>query len=204
MFGRKNPSFLANIAARLAERGFITFAPHNLYRGEDRYRWLSRKANGVKASLFSFILGQHGQILRWLGTLPMVDPQRIAFYGLSYGGKSAMRIPPLVKNYCLSICSGDFNDWVWKCASTLSPYSYVRMPEYEIFEFDLGSTFNYAEIAALIAMAVYALLVWGIVSVIPIVMDRPHARTTTRATVEQTPGGPGNEHTKGVVQTAHR
>ena len=32
-----------------------------------------------------------------------------------------------------------------------SPYSYVWSPEYEIFEFDLGSTFNYAEMAALIA-----------------------------------------------------
>ena len=32
-----------------------------------------------------------------------------------------------------------------------SPYSYVWGGEYEIFEFDLGSTFNYAEMAALIA-----------------------------------------------------
>ena len=62
-----------------------------------------------------------------------------------------MRIPPLVKNYCLSICSADFNEWVWKNASTRSPYSYVWAGEYEIFEFDLGSTFNYAEMAALIA-----------------------------------------------------
>ena len=30
-------------------------------------------------------------------------------------------IPPLVKNYCLSICSADFNEWVWKNASTRSP-----------------------------------------------------------------------------------
>jgi hypothetical protein len=56
-----------------------------------------------------------------------------------------------VKNYCLSICSADFNDWVWKNASTRSPYSYVWTGEYEIFEWDLGSTFNYAEMAALIA-----------------------------------------------------
>jgi hypothetical protein len=83
--------------------------------------------------------------------LPFVDPSRIGFYGLSYGGKSAMRIPPLVSNYCLSICSGDFNEWVWKNASTRSPYSYVWTGEYEIFEWDLGSTFNYAEMATLIA-----------------------------------------------------
>ncbi len=40
---------------------------------------------------------QHQQITDWLKSLPFVDGERIAFYGLSYGGKSAMRIPPLVK-----------------------------------------------------------------------------------------------------------
>ena len=65
-----------------------------------------------------------------------------------------MRIPPLVDAYCLSICSGDFNEWVWKNASTLdSRYPYVWTGEYEIYEFDLGTTFNYAEMAALIAPA---------------------------------------------------
>ena len=62
-----------------------------------------------------------------------------------------MRVPPLVPGYCLSICSADFNEWVWKNASTRAPQSYVWTGEYEIFEFDLGSTFNYAEMAALIA-----------------------------------------------------
>jgi cephalosporin-C deacetylase-like acetyl esterase len=138
-------------AVRLAERGFITFAPQNLYIFEDRFRTLQRKANPIKKTLFSVIVPQHRQITEWLKTLPFLDPDRIAFYGLSYGGKSAMRIPPLVKNYCLSICSADFNEWVWKNASTRSPYSYVWSGEYEIFEFDLGSTFNYAEMAALIA-----------------------------------------------------
>jgi dienelactone hydrolase len=138
-------------AVRLAEQGFITFSPQNLYIFGDRFRTLQRKANPLKKTLFSIIVPQHQQITDWLKSLPNVDPARIAFYGLSYGGKSAMRIPPLVKNYCLSICSADFNEWVWKNASTSSSYSYVWTPEYEIFEFDLGSTFNYAEMAALIA-----------------------------------------------------
>jgi len=140
-----------DFAAKLAERGFITFAPQNLYLFKDRFRTLQRKANPLKKSLFSVIVPQHQQIVDWLSSLPGVDPQRIAFYGLSYGGKSAMRIPPLVPNYCLSICSADFNEWVWKNASTRAPHSYVWTGEYEIFEFDLGSTFNYAEMAALIA-----------------------------------------------------
>lgn len=138
-------------AARLAERGFITFAPQNLYYGRDKFRTLQRKANLINKTLFSVIVPQHQQITDWLKTLPNVDGDRIGFYGLSYGGKSAMRIPPLVKNYCLSICSADFNDWVWKNASTKDRYSYVWTMEYEIFEWDLGSTFNYAEMAALIA-----------------------------------------------------
>src|SRR5437870_5594609 len=47
-------------------------------------------------------------LLEWLGGLPFAHRQRIAFYGLSYGGKTAVRVPPLIEGYALSICSGDF------------------------------------------------------------------------------------------------
>ncbi len=138
-------------AARLAQRGFVVYAPQNPYILGDRFRLLQRKANPLKKSLFSIIVAQHQQTTDWLAGLPFVDPQRIAFYGLSYGGKTAMRVPPLVDRYCLSICSADFNEWIWKNVSLDNPYTYVGTIEYEIFEFDLGSTFNYAEMAALIA-----------------------------------------------------
>ncbi len=140
-----------DFAAKLAERGFITFSPQNLYIFRDRFRTLQRKANPLKKSLFSVIIPQHQQIVNWLKTLPFVDEKRIAFYGLSYGGKTAMRVPPVVTDYCLSICSADFNEWVDKNASTRNPHSYVNTGEYEIFEWDLGGTFNYAEMAGLIA-----------------------------------------------------
>ena len=94
-------------AARLAERGFVVFAPHNPYRGGDKFRVLQRKANPLGLSLFSVIIAQHEQILNWLSELPFVDSQRIGFYGLSYGGKTAMRVPALLDRYCLSICSAD-------------------------------------------------------------------------------------------------
>ncbi len=149
-FLNDHPAYHA-FAAKLAERGFVTFAPQNLYLFQDRFRTLQRKANPIQKTLFSIITPQHQQIVDWLQTLPFVDPGRIGFYGLSYGGKTAMRVPALVTDYALSICSGDFNEWVWKNASTRSPYSYVWTGEYEIFEFDLGHTFNYAEMAALIA-----------------------------------------------------
>ncbi len=145
-----NPSY-NQYACRLAERGFVVYAPQNPYIFEDKFRTLQRKANPLGKTLFSIIVPQHQQLVNWLATLPQVDPARIAFYGLSYGGKTAMRVPALVPQYCLSICSADFNDWIWKNASTDSPYTYVTTGEYEIFEFDLGNTYNYAEMAALIA-----------------------------------------------------
>ena len=138
-------------AAELADRGFVVFAPHNPYRGRDAFRVLQRKANPLGKSLFSIIVPQHNRILDWLETQPYVDKKRIGFYGLSYGGKSAMRIPALEPRYCLSICSADFNEWIRKNTTVDARYSYIFTGEYEIFEYDLGHTFNYAEMAALIA-----------------------------------------------------
>ncbi len=136
---------------QLARQGFITFVPHNPYRGRDKFRVLQRKLNPLGKTLFSVIIGQHQRILEWLSGLPQVDDTRIAFYGLSYGGKSAMRIPAVLDGYCLSICSGDFNDWVRKNISDTFPASYLLKFEYEIFEWNLGPTYNYAEMAGLIA-----------------------------------------------------
>ncbi len=145
-----NSPYYNQFAIRLAERGFITFSPQNPYIFTDRFRTLQRKSNPLRKTLFSTIVPQHQQITDWLASLPMVDAKRIGFYGLSYGGKSAMRIPALVDRYCLSICSADFNEWIWKNTSTRAIYSYIGTGEYEIFEFDLGNTFNYAEMAGLI------------------------------------------------------
>jgi hypothetical protein len=49
------------------------------------------------------------------------------------------------------------------------------------------------EVNTLVAMAIYALFVWGVVRVLTMVMDRSGGRTVTRVTRQQTLGGPGNE-----------
>jgi dienelactone hydrolase len=137
--------------AQLADLGYIVYAPQNPYIGKDDFRVLQRKANPLGLSLFSFIVSQHERTLDWLETLPFVAKDKIAFYGLSYGGKTAMRVPAILPRYCLSICSGDFNEWIVKNVSVDFKGSYMFTGEYEMFEFDLGNTFNYAEMAALIA-----------------------------------------------------
>jgi hypothetical protein len=138
-------------AAALADRGFVVFAPQNFYRGGNRFRQLQRLANPLGKTLFGITAGQHARILEWLSEQAFVDPERIAFYGLSYGGNTAMRVPAVLERYCAVICSGDFNEWIRKSASVRSQYSFPFHQAYEVFEWDLGHTFGHAELAALIA-----------------------------------------------------
>jgi YggT family protein len=57
------------------------------------------------------------------------------------------------------------------------------------------------EVTTLVAMAVYALFFWGVVSVIRIAANRPIARTATRSVREQTPGSTGTEHTTHTISS---
>ena len=57
------------------------------------------------------------------------------------------------------------------------------------------------EVTTLIAMVVYALFFWIVVRVIPIVMDRPSARTVSRSVREQTPGGAAGTSTERTTHT---
>jgi hypothetical protein len=138
-------------AVKLAEQGFVTYAPQNPYIGEDRFRLIQRKGHPLKLALFSFVLGQHQRTLEWLASLPFADPKRIGFYGLSYGGKTAVRVPPLLDGYALSICSADFNEWAWKTTSIDSRYSYMLTQEYDMLEFNFANVVNYSDLAKLMA-----------------------------------------------------
>jgi len=137
--------------AKLADRGFIVFAPQGLFTGREQFQLLSRKANPLGKTLYSIMLGQHERILEWLQSLPFVDARRIGFYGLSYGGKSAMRIPPLLTGYAMSIVSADFTEWTWKNTSITFKGSTVFTRTWELNEFNVGNTFNYSGMAALLA-----------------------------------------------------
>ncbi len=139
-------------AVQLVERGFVVFAPHFPWRTADRFfRLAERKANPLGQTTFAVIFAQHARLLDWLTEQPWTDPQRIGLYGLSWGGKVAMRVPAVEPRYALSICSGDFNEWIWKCATTGWGNSYLYVPEYETLNFNLGMRFGHAEMAAMIA-----------------------------------------------------
>ena len=141
--------FYKAFAEELCLQGFVVYSPQNPYYGRDRFRVIQRKSNPLGRTLYSYIIPQHEQTLRWLATLPQVDPDRIGFYGLSYGGKTAMRVPPFVREYALAICSGDFTDWIRSIAGIDTRYNYIFTSEYEIPEWNMGHVAGYAELAML-------------------------------------------------------
>ena len=138
-------------ARKLVEQGYIVYSPQNPYILGERFRNLQRKANPLGWSMYSFIIAQHRQTLNWLETLPFVDAGRIGYYGLSYGGVTALRVPPLEPRYQVVVCSGNFNEWLWKLTSIEDSFSFMFTKEYEAFDWNLGPRFGHAEMAALIA-----------------------------------------------------
>lgn len=144
-------SLYHSFGAKLADEGFVVFAPQNPFIGGNDFRILQRKANPLKLSLFSIITRQHERILEWLAAQPFVDARHIGCYGISYGGKTAMRVPALLPQYTLSVCSADFNEYVRKVAGNDYPFGFMFVEEYEVVEFDLANTFNYGEMSGLIA-----------------------------------------------------
>lgn len=134
-----------NILPRLVKRGFVVFAPHN------PYEFNIRKATPLKASVFSVIIPQHQQIVNWLQSQEHVDPERIGFYGKSWGGRTALRVPVYVDDYTLSICSAYFNQWPRKVMSTQHSNTYMRTSSIGVYEFNMGNTLGHAEMAMLLA-----------------------------------------------------
>jgi cephalosporin-C deacetylase-like acetyl esterase len=138
-----------NLAAQLVSEGFVVFCPQTPTRGDDAFRKLQRMANPLRYSLHSYIVSQHQRVLEWLAAQPFADPKRIALYGFSYGGKTVMRVMPLLDGYAACICDGDFNEWIGKVTRNDAPFTYLFTPEYEVNEFNLGNTFDHSDMANL-------------------------------------------------------
>jgi len=139
-----------SFGADLANRGFVVFAPQNPYIFKNEFRQFVRKANPMQLHIYSFIVRQHERILEFLATLPYVDTARIAITACLTAARwrcafrAAHRLLPVD-------LLGRFNEWIWKNINLDWQGSYMFTGEYEMYEFDLGNTFNYAEMAALIA-----------------------------------------------------
>jgi hypothetical protein len=140
-------------AMRLAEEGFVTFAPSMPnHTGGEIFRALARKADILGLSIFSLVVASQERLLQWLRAQPFVDAPRIGYYGMSYGGKAAMRVPVVLDSIAAVVSSGDFNDYVRKMTYNGAEKSgAIFNASTDMIEFDLANAFNHAEMAALIA-----------------------------------------------------
>jgi dienelactone hydrolase len=140
--------FYRHFAVSLADLGFVTYSPQNPFLDGERFRLIQRMGQPLKIDMFSFVLTQHQRMLDWLVEQPYVDAERIGFYGMSYGGKTAIRVPPLLDRYALDICSGDFNEIVWAMTS-VTENSFMFDDSWDLYEFNFANVIDYAELASL-------------------------------------------------------
>jgi cephalosporin-C deacetylase-like acetyl esterase len=80
-----------------------------------------------------------------------VDPQRIGYYGLSYGGYSALWIPPLEPRLKAVVISGHFNDWRSKITSDATRTSYLLHPDEDFYNWNVLHRFTHVELVTLMA-----------------------------------------------------
>lgn len=138
-----------NWAETLVREGWAVYLPQNLYTGD--FRHLVRMAHPLGLTQYSFIREQYRVALDWLASLPFIDAERIGYYGLSYGGKVALRVPPFEPRFRAVVCAGDFNEWVGKMVTIEEPWGYLFTPEYDMLEWNLAHIASHAELAMLIA-----------------------------------------------------
>ena len=88
------------------------------------------------------------KIVDFLQSLSFVDPGRIGYYGLSYGGYDAIWMPPLEPRLRFTAISGHFNDWRVKITSEEKPTSFLLHPDLDFYNWDVLDRFTHVELIA--------------------------------------------------------
>jgi cephalosporin-C deacetylase-like acetyl esterase len=135
----------------LANRGYVVFAPYvttPLAVGEVSNRNLVRLAATLGMMRTSLEEKKLHKIVDFLQSLPVVDPGRIGYYGLSYGGYDSTWMPPLEPRLRFTVISGHFNDWRAKITNEDYPTSYLLHPDLDFHNWDVLDRFTHVELIA--------------------------------------------------------
>ncbi len=98
---------------RLVEEGYAVLAPMNVTEGAPRARY-QRMALMLGGTLWGIEIAKIRRLLDHACTLPQVDPERIAMWGISLGGAYTMFTTPLEKRIKAAIPCAWFNHRVCK------------------------------------------------------------------------------------------
>ncbi len=152
------------IARTLAEKGYVTFAPFMNWGwgGTPARDTLAKHAYALGITPNRFEAAQLGAIVDFLQSRPEVLPDRIAFYGLSYGGHASIWLGACEERLAAVVTAGHFNDWARKLTSTeispplTRPTSYITVEEgMDMFTFDVLNQLGHAELVTLHAPRPY-------------------------------------------------
>ncbi|MCX7429284.1 MAG: dienelactone hydrolase family protein [Planctomycetia bacterium] len=136
---------------RLAEDGYVVIAPYLMHQTPaEVVNAQSLKASTVDMMRESMVVADTERAVDFLQTLPFVDPERIGYYGLSYGGYSAIWTAPLVDRLKAVVISGNFNDWREKITHDAAP-SYLVYPDEDFYNWDVLDRFTHPELIAMTA-----------------------------------------------------
>ncbi len=152
MVSTPGAAIYSRFGARLAERGYIVFAPLIYTQNGPRRMDLARHAHLLGEIPLGLEVRKFSRVLDYLSTLPYVDPKRFAFYGLSYGGYTALWAGPAEPRFQVVIASGHFNDWDMKTTDPTLGTSFIFYKEsFDQFNFDLLRSFNHSDLAQMVA-----------------------------------------------------
>lgn len=154
-----NDHFYHRFGQRLAERGYVVFAPYMtvpevhqapaIVHRADLVNPLVRLAAPLGMMRTSIELAKLHRVVDFLQSLSFVDPDHIGYYGLSYGGYSALWMPPLEPRLKLTVISAFFNDWQTMLTDT-SRYgqSYWTLPDEDFYNWNVLNRFTHTQMIA--------------------------------------------------------
>jgi dienelactone hydrolase len=121
--------------ARLAEKGFVVFAPLDINTVKGRSQ-LDRKAKMVGQRLQGLEQFKIKRVVDYLRQRPEVDGKRIGCYGISWGGRTSMNAAALDLRIAACVVSGHFMDSTPKMVTPSPHYTaYIQVVEdYAFFE----------------------------------------------------------------------
>ena len=143
-------------AQRLAERGYVVFVPFMNW-GWPTTAMRDRLVKHAYALGFApnrFEVAQLHAIVDFLQARPEVSADRLAFYGLSYGGHASLWLCAHEPRLAAVVTAGHFNEWQTKLVNPelspplVRPTAYVTVDEgYDMFNYNVLPELGHAELA---------------------------------------------------------
>gem|GEM_PF-1292258 len=150
------------LAQRLAEKGYVTFAPFMNWGwgGLPGRDGMVKRAYALGITPNRFEVAQLHAIVDFLQSRSEVMADRIAFYGLSYGGHASVWVGSCEPRLALRVTAGHFNEWQKKLTSAAisapqtRPTSFICVDEgYDMFYYNVLNEVGHAELVSAFAPA---------------------------------------------------